>query len=34
MNNGQYVILLLYIDDIFVMSKMKEDRYWVKEILQ
>jgi hypothetical protein len=34
MNNGQYVILLLYVDDILVMSKMKEDRYWVKEILQ
>lgn len=34
MNNGQYIILLLYVDDILVMSKMKEDRYWVKEILQ
>jgi hypothetical protein len=34
LENGQYIVLLLYVDDILVMSKMKEDRYWVKEILQ
>jgi hypothetical protein len=34
MPNGQYLIVVLYVDDILVMGKVQEDRHWVKSILQ
>jgi hypothetical protein len=34
MLNGQYLIAVLYVDDILVMGKVQEDRHWVRSILQ
>jgi hypothetical protein len=34
MPNGESVTVVLYVDDILVMGKIKEDRYWVKSILE
>jgi hypothetical protein len=34
MSNGEYLIVVLYVDDILVMGKNKEGIHWVKEILQ
>jgi len=31
---GSYIIVLLYVDDILIMSGCKDDRHWVKEILE
>jgi hypothetical protein len=30
----KYIVLLLYIDDILIMSQLMKDRYWVKDLLQ
>jgi hypothetical protein len=30
----KYIVLLLYIDDILIMSQLTKDRYWVKDLLQ
>jgi hypothetical protein len=34
MNNGKYLIALLYVDDLLVMSELQSDRDWVKDILK
>jgi hypothetical protein len=34
MQNGKYVIAILYVDDILIMSGKSEDRYWVKPLLE
>jgi len=33
MESGEYTGIILYVDDILVLSKMSEDRYWVKSML-
>jgi hypothetical protein len=34
MEDGNYIIVLLYVDDIMVMGKEQKDRYWVREMLE
>jgi hypothetical protein len=34
MSNGEYIIVLLYMDDILVLGKQRADRHWVKTILE
>jgi hypothetical protein len=34
MESGQYILVILYVDDILVLGKVKEDRHWVKRILE
>jgi len=34
MQNGNYLVVILYVDDILVLSGVSEDRYWVKPILE
>jgi len=29
-----HIVLILYVDDILVLSKVKDDQDWVKQILQ
>jgi predicted nuclease of predicted toxin-antitoxin system len=33
MQNGKYVVVILYVDDILVLSELSEDRKWVRSIL-
>jgi len=33
-DGGKYIVLLIYIDDILIMSELKQDRHWVKDLLQ
>ena len=33
MQSGKYVIVILYVDDILVLSELSEDRHWVRSIL-
>ena len=34
MKSGKHIIVMLYVDDILVMSEVSEDRYWVKSLLE
>jgi hypothetical protein len=34
MNDGEHLVVLLYVDDILVLGKADRDRKWVKEILE
>jgi hypothetical protein len=34
MSNGNYIIVLLYVDNILVISEKAEDRHWVRSLLQ
>jgi hypothetical protein len=34
MENGEYILVVLYVDDILVMGKHEKDRHWVKSILE
>jgi hypothetical protein len=34
MANGEYNIVVLYVDDILVLGKQSGDRHWVKNILE
>jgi hypothetical protein len=33
MQSGKYIIVILYVDDILVLSELSEDRHWVRSIL-
>jgi hypothetical protein len=33
-DNGEYIIVLLYVDDILVLGKQHADRHWVRQILE
>jgi hypothetical protein len=33
-DDGEYIVLLLYVDDILIMSKLHKDKHWVKGILE
>jgi hypothetical protein len=34
MENGEHLVVLIYVDDILVMGKQHEHRHWVKKILE
>jgi hypothetical protein len=34
MPNGESITVVLYVDDILVMGKIKDDRHWVKSVLE
>jgi len=34
MENGEHLIVLLYVDDILVLAEHQQDRYWVRAILE
>ena len=34
MNNGKYMLVLLYVNDVLVMLELSSDRRWVKDILE
>jgi len=34
LEGGRHLVILLYVDDLLVMSKSKADRHWVKDLLE
>jgi hypothetical protein len=34
MNNGKYMLVLLYVNDVLVMLELSSDRRWVKDVLE
>jgi hypothetical protein len=34
MQGNGYLVVILYVDDILVLSGVRKDRYWLKSILE